>query len=36
MRSVDINMICKNTGEMFTKTSNETFLDRNIKTTDTK
>ena len=25
-------MICKNIGEIFTKASNETFLDRNIKT----
>ena len=30
--SVDINMICKTIGEIFTKASNETFLDVNIKT----
>ena len=32
--SVDINMICKTIGEIFTKASNETFLDVNIKTAD--
>ena len=29
--SVDINMICKNIGDIFTRASNENFLDGNIK-----